>query len=53
MEVNPLPGLNPVHSDLPMIATQEGMSYSELIDRLGSLVGREGVELYYAARDTT
>ena len=25
----------------------------ELIDRLGSLVGREGVELYYAARDTT
>lgn len=31
MEVNPLPGLNPHHSDLPMIATQEGMSYSELI----------------------
>jgi D-alanine-D-alanine ligase len=31
MEVNPLPGLNPVHSDLPMIATQEGMSYSQLI----------------------
>jgi D-alanine-D-alanine ligase len=31
MEVNPLPGLHPMHSDLPMIATQEGMSYSELI----------------------
>lgn len=31
MEVNPLPGLNPFHSDLPMIATQEGMSYPELI----------------------
>ncbi len=31
MEVNPLPGLNPGHSDLPMIATQEGMSYKELI----------------------
>jgi D-alanine-D-alanine ligase len=31
MEINPLPGLHPAHSDLPMIATQEGMSYSSLI----------------------
>jgi D-alanine-D-alanine ligase len=31
IEINPLPGLHPTHSDLPMIATQEGMSYSELI----------------------
>jgi D-alanine-D-alanine ligase len=31
MEVNPLPGLHPTHSDLPMIATQEGMSFAELI----------------------
>ncbi|HUS90791.1 MAG TPA: D-alanine--D-alanine ligase [Phycisphaerae bacterium] len=31
IEVNPLPGLHPLHSDLPMIATQEGMSYVELI----------------------
>jgi len=31
MEINPLPGLHPTHSDLPMIATQKGMSYSELI----------------------
>lgn len=31
MEVNPLPGLNPGHSDLPMIAAQEGMSYAGLI----------------------
>jgi D-alanine-D-alanine ligase len=31
MEVNPLPGLHPSHSDLPMIATQEGMSYEKLI----------------------
>lgn len=31
MEVNPLPGLNPYHSDLPMIATNEGMSYPDLI----------------------
>lgn len=35
MEVNPLPGLHPSHSDLPMIATQEGMSYHDLI---GSIV---------------
>jgi len=31
MEVNPLPGLNPPHSDLPMIARREGMSYEALI----------------------
>ena len=31
MEINPLPGLHPTHSDLPMIATQEGMRYEELI----------------------
>ena len=31
LEVNPLPGLHPQHSDLPMIATQEQMSYAELI----------------------
>ena len=35
MEVNPLPGLHPSHSDLPMIATQEGMAYGELI---GSII---------------
>jgi D-alanine-D-alanine ligase len=32
LEVNPLPGLHPTHSDLPMIATAQGMSYSELIN---------------------
>jgi D-alanine-D-alanine ligase len=31
MEINPLPGLHPTHSDLPMIATQAGMSYPALI----------------------
>ena len=31
LEINPLPGLHPTHSDLPMIAAQEGMSYQELI----------------------
>jgi D-alanine-D-alanine ligase len=32
LEVNPLPGLHPTHSDLPMIATAQGMSYTELIN---------------------
>lgn len=34
MEVNPLPGLHPQHSDLPMIATQQGMAYPELIGKI-------------------
>lgn len=34
MELNPLPGLHPTHSDLPMIATAEGMPYPELIRRI-------------------
>jgi D-alanine-D-alanine ligase len=34
IEINPLPGLHPTHSDLPMIATQEGMAYQELIRRI-------------------
>jgi D-alanine-D-alanine ligase len=36
MEVNPLPGLHPHHSDLPMIATQEGMAYRDLISAIVS-----------------
>ncbi|HOK94878.1 MAG TPA: ATP-grasp domain-containing protein [Anaerohalosphaeraceae bacterium] len=31
IEINPLAGLHPQHSDLPMIAAQEGMSYDTLI----------------------
>ena len=31
IEINPLAGLHPQHSDLPMIATQEGMDYRMLI----------------------
>lgn len=34
IELNPLPGLHPTHSDLPMIATQQGMAYEELISRI-------------------
>lgn len=34
MEVNPLPGLNPVHSDLPIIAGQEGIRFETVIDTI-------------------
>lgn len=34
MEVNPLPGLNPFHSDLPILCGRVGMSYRELIGRI-------------------
>lgn len=34
LEVNPLAGLHPQHSDLPMLATAIGMPYTELIDQI-------------------
>ena len=34
MEVNPLAGMNPVHSDLPMLATATGMDYVSLIGHI-------------------
>jgi D-alanine-D-alanine ligase len=34
MEVNPLAGIHPVHSDLPIICNHLGMPYAELIDRI-------------------
>lgn len=34
MEVNPLAGLHPEHSDLPILATKVGLSYSELIGHI-------------------
>ena len=34
MELNPLAGLHPEHSDLPMIATAVGLPYHELIRRI-------------------
>ena len=34
LEANPLAGLHPTHSDLPMLATATGMSYVELIRRI-------------------
>ncbi|MCC6359597.1 MAG: D-alanine--D-alanine ligase [Phycisphaerales bacterium] len=34
MELNPLPGLHPTHSDLPMICTAMSVPYVELINRI-------------------
>jgi len=34
LEANPLPGLHPTHSDLPMIATSVGMSYASLLGEI-------------------
>jgi len=34
MEINPLPGINEVHSDLPILCTARGISYLELIRRI-------------------
>lgn len=34
MELNPLPGLHPEHSDLPILCTAMGVSYRELIGRI-------------------
>ncbi|HNP34260.1 MAG TPA: ATP-grasp domain-containing protein [Woeseiaceae bacterium] len=34
LEVNPLAGIHPEHSDLPIMATQIGVSYKELIRRI-------------------
>ncbi|MCG6964188.1 MAG: D-alanine--D-alanine ligase [Acidobacteria bacterium] len=36
MEVNPLAGLNPVHSDLPILCRLNGISYLELISAIVS-----------------
>lgn len=34
LEVNPLPGLHPQHSDLPIICTMAGISFEQLIGRI-------------------
>ncbi|MCB9858451.1 MAG: D-alanine--D-alanine ligase [Phycisphaerales bacterium] len=34
LEVNPLPGLHPSHSDLPILCTKVGMSHGSLIERI-------------------
>ncbi|HOO47597.1 MAG TPA: D-alanine--D-alanine ligase, partial [Deltaproteobacteria bacterium] len=34
IEVNPLAGLNPVHSDLPIMCRLQGMPYREIIENI-------------------
>ena len=34
LEANPLPGLHPEHSDLPILCTKAGVPYRELIRRI-------------------
>mgnify|MGYP000955513941 CR=1 FL=1 len=34
IEVNPLPGLHPTHSDLPIMSTLAGVDYVTLIGRI-------------------
>lgn len=34
IEVNPLPGLNFIHSDLPILAYKQGFTYSQLIEKI-------------------
>lgn len=34
LEINPLAGINPRHSDLPILASLYGISYQELIERI-------------------
>jgi D-alanine-D-alanine ligase len=46
IEANPLPGLHPTHSDLPMIAAKEGVGYTALVGHiLESACRRLGVSL--------
>jgi D-alanine-D-alanine ligase len=41
LEVNPLAGLNPIHSDLPILARKHGIEYTRLISMImDSAIGR-------------
>ncbi|MSP48871.1 MAG: D-alanine--D-alanine ligase [Alphaproteobacteria bacterium] len=43
IEVNPLAGLNPLHSDLPILAAQAGIPYAKLIEMIVESAGRRVV----------
>ncbi len=46
LEVNPLPGLHPVHSDLPILASLQGLTYGELIRGILSSALNRNTHLY-------
>ena len=48
LEINPLPGLNPDYSDLPLEAQADGWTFEELVNRILS----EAVDRYGLAEDT-
>lgn len=43
LELNPLAGLHPFHSDLPMLATALGMPYAELIRQIVESAARRAI----------
>jgi D-alanine-D-alanine ligase len=43
LEVNPLAGLHPTHSDLPILSTQAGWTYPQLI---GAIVASASQRIY-------
>lgn len=45
LEINPLPGLHPTHSDLPIIAALEGMAYADLVGAILESAGRRAAAL--------
>jgi D-alanine-D-alanine ligase len=47
MEVNPLAGIHPEHSDLPIICSRLGISYRELI---GWIIASAAVRIPAASR---
>ena len=40
LEVNPLPGLNPSYSDLPILSRMAGISYDQLLGSIVEAAGR-------------
>jgi len=46
LEVNPLAGLHPEHSDLPILCTHLGIPYVQLIDRIFSSAAKRVPHVY-------
>ena len=45
LEINPLPGLHPHHSDLPILCALAGVSYEELLERIMDHALRRAAQL--------
>jgi D-alanine-D-alanine ligase len=43
IEINPLAGLHPEHSDLPIICGLKGIGYRELVERIVSSAARRAI----------